>query len=125
MPTAQRMLDMANGMLNRVNIDKFDETLVTLEEPISDETYLSQGLTRAEVDYLRSWPESLKMAIRAALYSAVRRRPRVPVTMAWAPGYDFELTVWEAPGTRESVGEVTILLRSRYPGDSHPAKAQS
>jgi hypothetical protein len=36
------------------------------------------------------------------------------VTFAWAPAYDWEITVWDAPCG------VTVLIKSRYPADGVP-----
>ena len=46
--------------------------------------------------------------------------PPIPVTFAWAPGYDFELTVWHVPDAPTTRGGITVLIKSRYPGDPHP-----
>jgi hypothetical protein len=44
-----------------------------------------------------------------------------PITFSWTPGYDFELTIWDAPDTGRTHGGITVLLKSRYPGDTRPA----
>jgi hypothetical protein len=62
---------------------------------------------------LAAWPAGQTAAVKAALASAVQRQ--VPVTVAWAPAYDFEVQLWEG-GAADPYG-LTVLLRSRNPGD--------
>jgi hypothetical protein len=50
--------------------------------------------------------------IRAALYSAVQRS--LPVTLAWAPAFDFSVTVWDVASTAQSVGGMTLFVRGPY-----------
>jgi len=69
-------------------------------------------------EFIGRIPDSIHQALRAAIHSGVRRN--LAVTLAWAPSYDYELQVWEAPGG-ETPGGITILLKSRYPADRHPA----
>ena len=123
MPTFQGIAERMNALLNREHIEGIDGSLIKLEEPLTDEALQEMGIvvTDLELAYMRTWPDSLKMAIRAVVYSALNREPRLPVTFAWAPGYDFELTVTEARGTAQSIGGITILIRSRYPDDPNPA----
>jgi hypothetical protein len=60
---------------------------------------------------------------RSGRSSAMRCRPlRRPKLPSWAPGYDYELSVWQAPDTRTSRGGITVLIKSRYPDDKHPLK---
>jgi hypothetical protein len=75
---------------------------------------LGLSLTSDEIEFVSSLPASQHEAIRAALRSAVIREPRVPVTFAWSPGYDSELTIWEAAATGSNAGAITILLRTPY-----------
>jgi len=70
--------------------------------------------------YLGTIPKTIQEAIRSVIYQALSTSPPTPVTFAWAPGYDFELTIWHAPDTRLTRGGVTVLIKSRYPDDKHP-----
>jgi len=118
MPTFQTMVNRANALFHPDNIDQLDPARVAPGMSISD-PLKDRGIARSdrELAYFMSWPESLRDALQAIVRSALSRKPRLPVTFAWAPGYDYELTMWEAPGTAESAGGITILLRSRYPAD--------
>jgi hypothetical protein len=80
------------------------------------------GTSRFAKAFLKTWPKSIQTAVAAVVTENLRRAVPLPITFAWAPGYDFELQVSEAPGTRQSPGGITVLLRSRYPGDVHPAR---
>jgi hypothetical protein len=70
--------------------------------------------------YLNEIPPAMQEALRAIIYQALSTTPPTQITFAWAPGYDFELSMWQAPDTKTSKGGVTILLKSRYPDDKHP-----
>jgi hypothetical protein len=86
------------------------------------EAYVAAGadLDAATLAYMDTWPTAIQAAVRGALYENLSRDGRVPVTFAWAPGYDFECTIWDVRDSSETVGGMTILLKSRYPGDTHP-----
>jgi hypothetical protein len=70
--------------------------------------------------FIKSMPESMQEAIRSIIYHALGTSPPTQITFAWAPGYDYELTVWHAPDTRNTRGGITVMLKSRYPDDKHP-----
>jgi hypothetical protein len=70
--------------------------------------------------YLKGIPPSMQEALRAIIYQALSTTPPTQITFAWAPGYDYELTVWHAPDTHATRGGITVLLKSRYPDDKHP-----
>lgn len=123
MSTFRRMAEQANVLFSRGNIDKFefDPAMLAPGQPAS--SFLRElGIVNSdpELDYLRSWPDGLKEALRATIISALSRSPRVPLMFSWAPAYDYELNVWEELGTDGDPGGITILLRSRYPSDTHP-----
>jgi hypothetical protein len=73
------------------------------------------------VEYLSKIPASFQEAFRAVVYHALSTEPPTPIVFAWAPGYDYEFTMWFAPDTPPTQGGITILLKSRYPTDAHPA----
>lgn len=72
------------------------------------------------VEYLSKLPGSFQEAFRATVYYALTTKPPTTITFAWAPGYDYELSMWQAPDTKLTKGGITILLKSRYPDDTHP-----
>jgi len=120
MPYMQAMVESANTALNRNNIGNFNAAQVA-PGAVPSNMILSAAVSSlpevvlkdAARAYLDSWPLGLQETVRAAVYSAVTRK--LPVTFAWMPGYDFKITVTEAPGIPDSVGGMTILLESRYP----------
>src|SRR5579862_1850184 len=67
---------------------------------------------------LDSLPSGIHEAIRAILRDAVSRE--MPVTIAWAPGYDYKLNVWDVSSTDDTLGGITLLVETRYPDDPHP-----
>jgi hypothetical protein len=34
------------------------------------------------------------------------------------------VTIWQAPDTRTSRGGITVLVKSRYPDDTHPLQGE-
>jgi hypothetical protein len=95
--------------------------------PGGDAGRLSEALRAAGVDlddataaYVEGWPTALKAAVQAAIFENLSRDGRVPITFAWAPGYDYEVSIWDVRDASETVGGMTILFKSRYPDDPHP-----
>lgn len=102
-------------------MDMFDE--LGEEGTFADAVRILE-LTEApgELAYIDRWPRGQLAAVGAAIKNCLLRTPRMPITFAWAPGYDYEITIWESAGVEESPrGEMTIMFRSRYPGDVNPA----
>jgi hypothetical protein len=92
-----------------------------------DDAPFSDALQRAGVEleeataaFVDRWPSGIKAAVRAVLHDNLTRDGTVPVTFAWAPGYDFEVSIWDVRDTAETAGGITILFKSRYPDDPHP-----
>ena len=67
---------------------------------------------------LDSLPSGIHEAVRAVLRDAVTRE--MPVTIAWAPGYDYKLNLWDVSSTDDTLGGITMLVETRYPDDGHP-----
>jgi len=80
-------------------------------------------LYRAWKSYMKTVPEVFQETVRSVLYHALTTEPPTGVTMAWAPGYDHEVTVWQAPDSNTTKGGITVLIKGRYPGDTHPLAA--
>ena len=115
MPKIVRIAEWANIAFNRENIYNLNpEALAPGKTLIEAMETLGLSLTSDEKEYVSSVPAAQQEAIRGALHSAVSRERRLPVTMAWAPGYDFELTVWEVAATADHAGAMTVLLRSPH-----------
>jgi hypothetical protein len=78
------------------------------------------GLDDATQRYVDGWPSALQAAVRSAIFDNLSRDGRVPITFAWAPGYDYELSIWDVRDSAETAGGITVLFKSRYPSDPHP-----
>jgi hypothetical protein len=76
------------------------------------------------LEFLDTIPVSLQEAVRSVIHHALSQTPPVHITFAWAPSYDFEVSIWDSPDTRATRGGITILIKSRYPHDTHPLKAK-
>ena len=81
------------------------------------------ALQRAFKAFFDKTPSSMKEAIRAVIHNALTANPPTPVTFAWAPAYDYELTIWQSHDTATTRGGITVLMKSRYPADAHPQAA--
>ena len=96
------------------------------------EATLSAAFVAAGVDfdeatqrYVDGWPTAIQAAVRATVHENLTRAGRVPITFAWAPGYDYEVTVWDVRDSTETAGGMTVLFKSRYPSDTHPLAAEA
>jgi hypothetical protein len=76
-------------------------------------------------DFLDTIPKSLQEAVRSVIHHALSQNPPVHITFAWAPSYDFEVSIWDSPDTRATRGGITVLIKSRYPHDAHPLKSDA
>ncbi len=128
MPHLQAIALRANLVLGHDKIDELeiDPGLLMPGAPV-EKLLEGLGVVRSpeELEALLAFPLALREGLRGVVYSAVTRTPRAPMTFAWAPGYDYEMTVWDAPGAAGSRGAITVFLRSRYPADRHPTTQSS
>jgi hypothetical protein len=77
-------------------------------------------LHRAFRSHLAKLPGAISETLRATIHHALSTEPPTHITFAWAPSYDHEITVWQAPDTTDTKGGITVLIKSRYPDDAHP-----
>jgi hypothetical protein len=85
----------------------------------------STPLHRAWNSYVAKLPGSFTEALRSVIRYALSTSPPTPINFSWAPGYDYELSLWQAPDTNLTRGGITVLLRSRYPDDRHPLETSA
>ena len=73
------------------------------------------ALARHFQTYLNNLPGSLQEVLRCLFSRALSASPPIPMTFSWAPGYDYEMTVWEP--------ECGILVQFKSPipqsGEGH------
>lgn len=114
----------------------FNELVVQLREPevrnrlrtmLSDRASLADiadqlGLVThgGQRDFIAFAPASIQAAILAIAEENLGRTEPKQMMLTWAPGYDWELNVWESSSSTVSEGGITVQVRSRYPGDPHP-----
>jgi hypothetical protein len=124
MPGLQTVLGQLNTAFGREGIDKLAEKRESFApgKPLAAGVVVHSKMALYDdwVDYIKKIPLSMQEALRATIYHALSAKPPVQVTFAWAPGYDYELTIWQAPDTRKTKGGITVLIKSRYPDDKHP-----
>jgi len=125
-PALQTALTHMNAMSHPGRIETIDPELFAPGTNLADAVgLLSQDevpeqLVGVFAEYIQTLPPAISEACRAVIFSALNRSPRQPITFAWAPGYDYELQLWDVSDTDATPGGITLLLRSRYPNDAHP-----
>jgi hypothetical protein len=124
MPGLQTVLGQLNSAFGREGIQKLAEKKEAFApgKPLAASVVVHSKMALHEdwTKYLNSIPLSLQEALRSIIYHALSTKPPTQITFAWAPGYDYELTIWHAPDTRATKGGITVLIKSRYPDDKHP-----
>lgn len=115
MPLLQLLAERANELFSRENIKKVDADRLAATSLGALASGLGIARNKIETDYLDAWPKALQAVVGSTLQSAVERQPRVPVTISWVPAYDYEVDVWESKSVKNSIGAITMLLRSPYP----------
>ena len=125
MPRMHMIVHKANWFFDPERIDEFP--MEVFDELGDDGTFadavriLEMTESPGELAYIDRWPKGQIAAVSAAIRSCLFRTPKMPITFAWAPAYDYEITIWESAGVEGSPrGEMTIMFRSRYPGDENP-----
>ncbi|MEP6624472.1 MAG: hypothetical protein ABJC79_08515 [Acidimicrobiia bacterium] len=114
----------------------FNELVVTLRDPdkvaqlqrlLDDEVSLADivdelGLMQhgGQKEFIAAAPASMQAAILAVARENLARDEPKQMMFTWAPGYDWELHMWESTASTVSEGGITMQVRSRYPGDAHP-----
>jgi hypothetical protein len=123
MPVMQTMLHELNHKFGRDQIkataDKRD-LYAPGEQIVGALIAGGTPLAPAFKDYFAQMPGAIHETLRSVIHHALSTSPPTHVTFAWAPAYDWEITVWQAPDTRTTKGGVTLLIKSRYPDHKHP-----
>ena len=120
MPFLQTVLTKLNALSAPDLINEIDPELFAPGTRLHEAVDVLGDVPRGYAEYLQTLPPAISEACRAVIFSALTREPRQPITFAWAPGYDFELQLWDVSDTDQSPGGITLLLKSRYPSDPHP-----
>jgi len=126
MPRMQTAVSAFNASFGPQGLREIDPAPFAAGSGVSlSEALLSVGvdLDRATAAYVEGWPSGIQAAVKAVISDNLMRDGTVPITFAWAPGYDFEVSIWDVRDTNETVGGITILFKSRYPDDPHPLAA--
>lgn len=124
MPVLQTVLGQLNAAFTGPGLQNF----VTRRDAFAPGKPLGAGLVvqkgtplyDAWQAYLNEIPGSIQETLRSVIYYALSTAPPTEITFAWAPSYDYEVTIWHAPDTSTTKGGITVLLKSRYPNDKHP-----
>ena len=73
-----------------------------------------QQLQSPWLAYINQMPKGIQEAIRGVIYHALSSKPPVQITFAWAPAYDYEVTVYDVADTKTTRGGITVVVRSPY-----------
>lgn len=117
MPGLQTVLSRINLAFGRDQIAQVAADAYAPGKPLGPpETAIPKDspLYQLWLEYVRQVPQSIQEAMRAIIYQALSSKPPTTITFAWAPAYDYELTVWQTPDTTRTKGGITILLKSPY-----------
>ncbi|MFI4935622.1 MAG: hypothetical protein ACHP7N_13440 [Caulobacterales bacterium] len=125
MPVMQTALSVMNLRFSKANIDALVNERAQFEpgKPLDSAKLFARpgtALYRAFKAYFGQMPGGIRASLRAVIHHALSTTPPTQVTFSWAPSYDWELSVWQAPDTKLTRGGITVLIKSRYPDDKHP-----
>ncbi|MDQ1373269.1 MAG: hypothetical protein QOJ09_607 [Actinomycetota bacterium] len=111
------MQTMVNSMNAAFSIERMSEIGPDLFEP---DVTLGEAARRLGLDdrglseWLDKMPAGLHDGIRATIRSALTRGEPQPITFAWAPAFDYELSMWDVSAGPHTPGGITILLKTPY-----------
>ncbi|WP_374472297.1 hypothetical protein [Phenylobacterium sp.] len=129
MPMLQTMLSELNVYMGREKIQELAKRRDMFAPGANpDYAFLMEAqprLVSAWQTYIKEIPPAIRAGVDAVIHQALSTEPPTQVTFAWAPGYDWELNIWQAPDTQTTKGGVTVLIKSRYPDDAHPISGPS
>jgi hypothetical protein len=104
-----------------------EENLVKLRNLLATDRSLAEVINELELvthpgqaAFIATTPDSIQAAIVAIVRQNLSRDTPKQMMFTWAPGYDWELRLWESTSSVISQGGITVQVRSRYPGDAHP-----
>lgn len=130
MPLYQAIVEKTNVALNRENVENINPAwfapgtnlAIAASQAASinpaAEANPNLNFTSTEQGVINGLPEVIKEVLRAAVYAALGNNDgALPVQLVWMPGYDFEVSITAAPGIKNSIGGVNIVLRTRYHTD--------
>lgn len=126
MPVFHEITGRLNERFRRGEIDEMSIEPFLGDESLAD-IASGQGIVGdpESISYviLDSIPQGMQAALKALIAQNLSREPgdRWEMTFAWAPGYDYQLSLWEAPSTVVSRAGITVMLQTRYPADPHPS----
>lgn len=117
MPVFQVLFSELNARMRKEMIGDIDPELFAEGRRLSETLPEEASALGFALDAL---PSGIHEAVRAVIRDAIGRQ--MPVTVAWAPGYDYKLTLWDVADAPDTNGGITLLVETRYPDDPHPLK---
>jgi hypothetical protein len=94
-------------------------------KPLTSETFVEAGIVVGKEkelinlvgDFVERVPSGFLEVFRSIVYYALSTNPPTQVTFAWAPAFDFEITMWQVHDTAKTRGGITVLVKSAYTKD--------
>lgn len=123
MPRMQTAVSLLNAGFGPDRIGQIGHEAFSWDSGLTlSEGFLESGieLDAETIEFVEGWPSGLLASVKALIFENLQREGTVPITFAWAPAYDYEVSLWDVRDTSSSHGGVTVLFRSRYPDDPHP-----
>jgi HEPN domain-containing protein len=122
MPWIEMALSRVNHALHPDNRGDLDQQIFAPGQSV-EAALKALGLEDDERvwEAVRQFPDAISEAFRAALHSGLTRQAKGAITVAWIASYDYGLEVYESQSFDNSPAGLTIVVRSRYPFDRHPA----
>ena len=121
MPAAQQMVEKANHAWNSDNLHKLKKEHFKSTKEMKKHTRKYIAKNSAQQTIADALPEGLHEMLRSLYIHNLSRKVPLAIQFAWMPGYDWEIQVAECPGTAVSPGGITVIIRGRYPLDTHPS----
>ncbi|MDE2361195.1 MAG: hypothetical protein KGM42_00845 [Hyphomicrobiales bacterium] len=122
MPGLQTIVNEMNVIFGARNVRELSKRreLFALDKPLG-----SAGVVVGKEDvqynlwqkYLAGLPPAIQKTIQAVVYLALDPAAPRTINWSWAPGYDYEITVWDVPdnSVTNTPGGITLLIKSPYP----------
>jgi hypothetical protein len=91
-------------------------------KPLTSEIFIEAGIVvdrERELinlfgDFIERVPGGFLEVFRSIVYYALSTSPPTQINFAWAPAFDFEITIWQVHDTAKTRGGITVLVKSSY-----------
>ncbi|MEY2567159.1 MAG: hypothetical protein QOE35_1688 [Actinomycetota bacterium] len=114
MPMMQTQVNALNAGFHIEGLREIDPGLFDPDVSLAEAARRLDLDERGLAEWLDKLPQGIHDAVRATVRSALTRDEPQPITFAWAPAFDYEMTVWDVSAGPKTPGGITILIKSPY-----------